>query len=80
MIVYRRFRFEHLLSVAPAFRVLRKTHVPLICDLTPTPLVYKRNFLMRGDKLNKEDDAIDFEVVTELVFPELGRLSRLGGY
>ena len=45
-------------------------HVPLICDLAPTPIVYKRNFLMRGDEFNKEDDAIDFDVVTELVFPD----------
>ena len=29
-------------------------HVPLICDLAPTPIVYKRNFLMRGDEFNKE--------------------------
>ena len=33
-------------------------HVPLICDLAPTPIVYKRNFLMRGDEFNKEDGAI----------------------
>ena len=45
-------------------------HVPLICDLAPTPIVYKRNFLMRGDEFNKEDGAIDFDVVTELVFPD----------
>ena len=45
-------------------------HVPLICDLAPTPIVYKRNFLMRGDEFNKEDDAMDFDVVTELVFPD----------
>lgn len=47
-----------------------KNHVPLICDLAPTPIVYKRNFLMRGDQINKEDDVIDFDVVTELVFPD----------
>jgi len=45
-------------------------HVPLICDLAPAPIVYKRNFLMRGDEFNKEDGAIDFDVVTELVFPD----------
>jgi hypothetical protein len=50
-----------------------KTHVPLICGLAPTPIapiVYKRNFLRRGDQFNKEDGAIDFDVVTELVFPD----------
>ena len=45
-------------------------HVPLICSLAPTPMVYKRNYLSRGDALNKEENAIDFDVVTELVFPD----------
>ena len=43
-------------------------HVPLICRLAPTPVVYKRNYLSRGDELNRGDNAIDFDVVTELVF------------
>jgi EthD domain len=45
-------------------------HVPLICRLAPVPLVYKRNYLMRGDTFNRDDGAIDFDVVTELVFPD----------
>jgi EthD domain len=46
-------------------------HVPLICSLAPTPIVYKRNYLMRGDELNtQEDHTPDFDVVTELVFPD----------
>ena len=45
-------------------------HVPLICRLAPTPIVYKRNYLSRGDELNRGDTAIDFDVVTELVFPD----------
>lgn len=45
-------------------------HVPLICRLAPTPNVYKRNYLSRGDELNRGDNAIDFDVVTELVFPD----------
>ncbi len=44
--------------------------VPLICDLAPTPIVYKRNFLIRGDEFNKEDGAIDFDVVAELIFSD----------
>ncbi|MGK3965035.1 EthD domain-containing protein [Sorangium sp. So ce118] len=47
-----------------------KNHVPFICGLAPTPIVYKRNYLVRGDELNQEDAAIDFDVVTELVFPD----------
>ena len=45
-------------------------HVPLICSLAPTPIVYKRNYLLRGDELNKEEQAIGFDVVTELVFAD----------
>jgi uncharacterized protein (TIGR02118 family) len=48
-----------------------KRHVPLICSLAPPPIVYKRNYVVRGDELNRrEDDTIDFDVVTELVFPD----------
>jgi hypothetical protein len=55
--------------------------MPLICSLAPTRIVYKRNYLVRGDELNLEGDAIDFDVVTELVFPDrlhfaLGRRSQ----
>jgi hypothetical protein len=46
-------------------------HVPLISSLAPTPIVYKRNYLVRGDELNRQEDGtIDFDVVTELVFPD----------
>lgn len=45
-------------------------HVPLICSLAPSPIGYKRSYLMRGDEFNIEDDSIDFDVVTELVFPD----------
>jgi hypothetical protein len=45
-------------------------HVPLICGLAPLPIVYKRNYLVRGDEINREDDGIEFDVVTELVFPD----------
>ena len=45
-------------------------HVPLVLSLAATPTVYKRNYLVRGDEFNREDDGIDFDVVTELVFPD----------
>ena len=45
-------------------------HVPLVLSLVPTPTVYKRNYVVRGDELNREDDTVDFDVVTELVFPD----------
>jgi hypothetical protein len=31
-------------------------HVPLICSLAPAPIVYKRNYLVRGDELNSQED------------------------
>jgi EthD domain len=46
-------------------------HVPLITSLAPAPVVYKRNYLVRGDELNRQQDGtIDFDVVTELAFPD----------
>jgi uncharacterized protein (TIGR02118 family) len=45
-------------------------HVPLVLSLAPAPLVYKRNYVVRGDEFNREDDAVDFDVVTELVFSD----------
>jgi hypothetical protein len=45
-------------------------HVPLIRSLAPIPIGYRRNYLVRGDELDIEGDAIDFDVVTELVFPD----------
>jgi uncharacterized protein (TIGR02118 family) len=45
-------------------------HVPLVLSLASAPTVYKRNYLMRDDEFNREGDTIDFDVVTELVFPD----------
>jgi EthD domain len=45
-------------------------HVPLIRSLAPTPIGYRRSYLVRGDDLNREHDSIDFDVVTELWFPD----------
>ncbi len=52
-------------------------HVPLVLSLAAPPAVYKRNYLVRGDEFNREDDTIDFDVVTELISPDSGRLCRL---
>ena len=40
----------------------------LICSLAPTPIVYKRRYVV--EKLTSEGGAIDFDVVTELGFPD----------
>ena len=56
-------------------------HVPLICSLAPTPLVYKRRY--RGEKLTREGGAVDFDVVTELGFADraafLAWMAQLSG-
>jgi hypothetical protein len=61
-------------------------HIPLICSLVAPPLVYKRNYLQRGDEFCLDGGkAIGFDVVTELVFASrdalhawLGTLSEPG--
>src|SRR5207248_4632076 len=45
-------------------------HVPLVLGLMDTPVVYKRNYLKRGNEFNVEDDSIDFDVVSEFVFAD----------
>lgn len=45
-------------------------HVPLICSLAPTPIVYKRRYVRQGEKLAGEGGAVDFDVITELAFTD----------
>ena len=45
-------------------------HVPLICSLAPTPIVYKRRYVRPGEKLTTEGGAVDFDVITELAFSD----------
>jgi EthD domain len=45
-------------------------HVPWIRSLAPTPIGYKRSYVVRGDAINVAEEAIDFDVVTELIFPD----------
>ena len=47
-----------------------KHHVPLVLSFAPTPKVYKRNYLVRGDEHNLEDPSIDFDCVTELAWDD----------
>ena len=58
-------------------------HVPLICSLAPTPIVYKRRYLVRGEELTKRGGAADFDVMTELGFPDraafLASMAQLTG-
>lgn len=58
-------------------------HVPLICRLAPTPVVYKRRYLVRGEELTTDGGAVDFDVMTELAFPDraayLAWIAKLSG-
>ena len=60
-------------------------HVPLILSLAPTPLVYKRRYVVRVEPLTKDGGVTDFDVVTEQGFPDraaflawMGKLSEPG--
>jgi uncharacterized protein (TIGR02118 family) len=58
-------------------------HVPLICSLARIPSVYKRRYIGRGEELTKEGGAVDFDVMTELEFPDeaafLAWMAQLSG-
>jgi hypothetical protein len=45
-------------------------HVPLILSLAPAPQVYKRHYVKHADQANLRDDALDFDVITELGFTD----------
>jgi hypothetical protein len=58
-------------------------HVPLICSLAPTPSLYKRRYIVRGEALTQDGGAVDFDVITELGFPDraafLAWMAQLSG-
>jgi uncharacterized protein (TIGR02118 family) len=60
-----------------------RNHVPLVLSKASMPLVYKRNYLQRGDAFNIEGDEIGFDCMTELVFADredmLAWMTSLGG-
>ena len=60
-----------------------RNHVPLVLSKAFMPMVYKRNYIQRGDDFNIEGDEIGFDCMTELVFTDRDNLtawmSSLGG-
>ena len=56
---------------------------PLRYGLPLMPLVYKRNYIQRGDAFNIEGDEIGFDCMTETVFADrdnlLAWMTSLGG-
>ena len=49
-------------------------HVPLVLSKAFMPMVYKRNYIQRGDAFNIEGDEIGFDCMTELVFADRDEL------
>ena len=45
-------------------------HVPLVLSKAFMSMVYKRNYIQRGDAFNIEGEEIGFDCMTELVFAE----------
>jgi uncharacterized protein (TIGR02118 family) len=58
-------------------------HVPLVLSKAFAPIVYKRNYIQRGDPFNIEGNEIGVDSMTELVFADRDDLSAwmasLGG-
>jgi len=52
-----------------------QNHVPLVLSKAFTPMVYKRNYIQRGDAFNIEGSEISFDCMTELVFADRNELS-----
>ena len=50
-------------------------HVPLVLSKAFMPMVYKRNYIRRGDTFNIEGNEISFDCMTELVFADRDDLS-----
>jgi uncharacterized protein (TIGR02118 family) len=50
-------------------------HVPLVLSKAFMPMVYKRNYIQRGDAFNIEGNEISFDCMTELVFADRDDLS-----
>ena len=52
-----------------------QNHVPLVLSKAFMPMVYKRNYIQRGDAFNIEGSEIGFDCMTELVFADRDDLS-----
>lgn len=67
------------ISTADFIDYYENHHVPLILSLAPTPLLYKRRYVVHGEKLTEGSNGVDFDVMTELRFPDReGHLAWIG--
>jgi uncharacterized protein (TIGR02118 family) len=71
--MYRIFAFltkRHDISVSAFKEYYENSHIPLILSLAPSPVIYKRRYLNRDQKFTESGAPVDFDVMTELVFPD----------
>jgi uncharacterized protein (TIGR02118 family) len=45
-------------------------HIPFMMGLAPGPTLYKRRYLKRGTEMEVGNGSVDFDVVTEVGFPD----------
>lgn len=45
-------------------------HIPFMLGLAPGPCLYKRRYLTRGAEMESGNGSVDFDVVTEVGFPD----------
>lgn len=45
-------------------------HVPLILSLAPTPLIYRRRYLIQADEVTKSGNDVGYDVTTEVGFAD----------
>lgn len=45
-------------------------HIPFVLGLAPGPPVYTRRYVTHGAELNAANGSVDFDVVTEVGFPD----------
>ena len=45
-------------------------HIPFVMGLAPGPTLYKRRYLKRGTEMEQGNGSVDFDVVTEVGFPD----------
>jgi hypothetical protein len=58
------------LTVAEFVDYYERRHVPLILSLAPAPILYKRRYIKRENRITGDMGEVDFDVVTELGFED----------
>ena len=51
-------------------------HIRLIADVAPSMATYRRNYINFGDPFLRNEEKIDFDVVTEMLFNDRAECER----